>query len=178
VHFCRFIYKLLQRIESQMEGRISKCLKQSMWGLIFYIFNEVADLRLLKFRADEFRASAEYRQVIHVVSQYEQSYCKELNGVCPEWPGFVEFDRELTAEIKKLFENTKNSKLELVTQKVIILDYLVSLKQLSKLLGKNGVTAFHEKSKIEVIVEGRPAKVITEEHLKVIVGKLKATKLI
>lgn len=37
---------------------------------------------------------------------------------------------------------------------------------------------FHGKSKIEAIVEGAPAKVITDDHLRAISAKLKAIKLI
>lgn len=37
---------------------------------------------------------------------------------------------------------------------------------------------FHGKSKIEAIVEGAPAKVITDDHLRAITAKLKAIKLI
>lgn len=45
---------------------------------------------------------------------------------------------------------------------MIILDYLITLKQLSGLLAKNDMELFHRKSKIEAIVEGAPSKVITD----------------
>lgn len=35
VHFCRFVYKLLQRIQTKIGGAISENLKSSMSGLIF-----------------------------------------------------------------------------------------------------------------------------------------------
>jgi hypothetical protein len=65
-----------------------------------------------------------------------------------------------------------------IQQRVIILDYLITLRQLSSLLAKNDIQLFHAKSKIEAIVEGAPAKVITSEHLNAITSKLKAIKLI
>lgn len=35
VHFCRFVFKLLQRIESKINGDIATSLKLNMCGLIF-----------------------------------------------------------------------------------------------------------------------------------------------
>lgn len=46
-------------------------------------------------------------------------------------------------------------------EKVVILDYLITLKQLGNLMQKNDIEIFHGKSKIEAIVEGAPAKNIT-----------------
>jgi hypothetical protein len=77
-----------------------------------------------------------------------------------------------------MYQEIKKEKIDMVQQKVIILDYLITLRQLSNLLGKNDIEMFHEKSKIEAIVEGAPVKVITEDHLKAISSKLKAIKLI
>lgn len=61
---------------------------------------------------------------------------------------------------------------------MIILDYLITLRQLSSLLAKNDLEMFNNKSKIEAIVEGAPAKLITEDHMRAITAKLKAIKLI
>jgi hypothetical protein len=44
---------------------------------------------------------------------------------------------------------------------VIVLDYLVTLRQLIGLLLSNDMEGFHNKSKIEIIVEGSPSKKIT-----------------
>ena len=61
---------------------------------------------------------------------------------------------------------------------MIVLDYLVTLRQLIGLLQSNDMEGFHVKSKIETIVEGSPSKSITQEHLKAIQAKLKAIKII
>lgn len=42
----------------------------------------------------------------------------------------------------------------------------------------NDLEGFHNKSKIETIVEGAPSKTITQEHLSAIRAKLKAIKII
>lgn len=59
-----------------------------------------------------------------------------------------------------------------------MLDYLVTLRQLIGILQNNDIEGFHNKSKIEAIVEGSPSKTITEEHLNAIRSKLKAIKII
>lgn len=61
---------------------------------------------------------------------------------------------------------------------MIILDYLITLRQLAGLLAKEDIELFHTKSKIEAIVEGAPAKVITGEHLRAISAKMSLIKLI
>ena len=63
-------------------------------------------------------------------------------------------------------------------ENVIILDYLITLKQLVHLVQKYDIEGFHTKSKIEAIVEGSPASHITEEHIRGISSKLKAIKAI
>ena len=55
-----------------------------------------------------------------------------------------------------------NSELEEVKDEVIVLDYLVTLRQLIALMQNNGLEGFHTKSKMEAIVEGAPSKNITE----------------
>lgn len=47
-----------------------------------------------------------------------------------------------------MFEEVGRSDLEECQQKVIILDYLITLRQLSSLLAKNDLEIFHTKSKI------------------------------
>lgn len=77
-----------------------------------------------------------------------------------------------------MFSDIQSKDLEECQEKVIILDYLITLRQLSGLLAKNDIEMFHGKSKIEAIVEGAPAKHITDDHLRAITAKLKAIKLI
>jgi hypothetical protein len=44
--------------------------------------------------------------------------------------------------------------------------------------GKKDIDYFHKKSKIEAIVEGRPARNITQDHFDAIVHKLRVFKMI
>ena len=63
-------------------------------------------------------------------------------------------------------------------EEVILLDYLITTKQLLLIHSKKDIEYFHKKSKIEAIVEGKPAKNITYDHFEAIVHKLKVFKLI
>jgi hypothetical protein len=63
-------------------------------------------------------------------------------------------------------------------EEIVVLDYLVTLRQLIGLLLNNDLEGFHNKSKIETIVEGAPSKHITQQHLTAIRTKLKAMKVI
>ena len=59
-----------------------------------------------------------------------------------------------------------------------MLDYLITLKQLLHLSLNVDLEVFHVKSKIEAIVEGKPAKTITEAHVKAIEDKMRVIKLV
>ena len=51
-----------------------------------------------------------------------------------------------------MYRQVQSENIEMIKNHVIILDYLVTLKQLVNLLQKNDVEIFHSKSKIEAIV--------------------------
>jgi hypothetical protein len=68
----------------------------------------------------------------------------------------------LTKNIIGLYERVENlHNVEECQEEVIVLDYLVTLRQLIGLLLSNDMEGFHNKSKIEIIVEGSPSKKIT-----------------
>lgn len=63
-------------------------------------------------------------------------------------------------------------------ERIVLLDYLITMKQLLLINANKDIEYFHQKSQIEAIVEGRPAKSITDQHLQAIVHKLKVFKMI
>ena len=63
-------------------------------------------------------------------------------------------------------------------EKIILLDYLITTKQLILINAKKDIEYFHRRSKIEAIVEGRPAKNITQDHFDAIIHKLRVFKMI
>lgn len=78
-----------------------------------------------------------------------------------------------------LYEKTRDYRSsEGKDEEVILLDYFITTKQLLLINAKNDIEYFHKKSKIEAIVEGRPAKTITEDHFEAIVHKLRVFKMI
>ena len=60
---------------------------------------------------------------------------------------------------------------------MILLDYLITLKQLVNLDKKVTVEDFHRRSKIEDIVEGKPTAHITKDHINAINTKIKIMKI-
>lgn len=69
-----------------------------------------------------------------------------------KWIGYQTFETEIVSEIKSMYRQVQSENIEMIKNHVIILDYLVTLKQLVNLLQKNDVEIFHSKSKIEAIV--------------------------
>lgn len=59
-----------------------------------------------------------------------------------------------------------------------MLDYLITSKQLLHILNSSNLSEFHAKSKIEAIVNGKPTKNITNDHIRAIKEKLRTMKLI
>jgi hypothetical protein len=66
---------------------------------------------------------------------------------------------------------------EQVRDEVILLDYLITLKQLLNLDERVSIEDFHRKSKIEEIVEGKPTSNITKEHIGAINTKIRAMRI-
>ena len=56
---------------------------------------------------------------------------------------------------------------------MIIVDYLITFRQLLDLQEKCSISEFHTSSEIEKIVEGNPIKCIKKEHVKGIIAKFK-----
>jgi hypothetical protein len=55
---------------------------------------------------------------------------------------------------------------------------MITCKQLLNIIDHSNLADFHMKSKMEAIVNGKPTKNITEDHIKAIKDKLKSMKII
>ena len=85
----------------------------------------------------------------------------------------------LTSEIITLFEEIKEaSEPENLLKEIVVLDYLITLKQLLELLKEGNMEEFHGKSKIQAIVEGDVIDSVSCEHVKMIGNKLRALSII
>lgn len=65
-----------------------------------------------------------------------------------------------------------------IKEEIIILDQLITLKQLQKLDEKYGWEVFEQKSKIESIIDGEPLQYIQKKHILAISSKLQTLKIL
>jgi hypothetical protein len=184
IHLCRFMYKLIIRMAdrlSQPRNDQLTALKHSLTGAIFEKLAEVEELRLLPAKlANDFRESADFAKISQIIQQYLSKYRKDLAGFAETRQSLGALKEQLGRNILALYEGVEGEHEEPEEWKdeVIVLDYLVTLRQLIAILQNNDLEGFHSKSKIEAIVEGAPSKTITEEHLNAIRSKLRAIKII
>ena len=91
----------------------------------------------------------------------------------------MDIEDVLSSEIIDLYSKiTSLTTFEGHDEEIILLDYLITTRQLLLINSKKDIEYFHKKSKIEAIVEGRPAKTITQDHFDAIVHKLRVFKMI
>ena len=75
VHFCRFVYKLIQRINSKIDGKIAEGLREKMNGVIFLKLNQVQKLSSLEGgKASEYKKTADFQKICQIVDQYQKKY--------------------------------------------------------------------------------------------------------
>ena len=152
-----------------------------MIQVIFKKLGELKNLTLLESEvATEFRGFPEFGKLYKICDQYEQKYQKSL----PTQNLFVQYsqssiDQLLQTQIRTLYSYVigYQTNPEQVREEVILLDYLITLKQLLSLDEKASLDDFHRKSKIEDIVEGKPTSNITKEHIGAINTKIKAMRI-
>jgi hypothetical protein len=65
-----------------------------------------------------------------------------------------------------------------VKEEIMILDQLITLRQLHKLDEKYGWETFENRSRIESIVEGEPLEYIQKKHILAIRSKLVSLRII
>lgn len=129
--------------------------------------------------AVDYRTSPDYNKIAQIIDQYIAKYSKDLSGMRHLGRPLSGFKEQLTRSIVNLYEKVEGEDdIGEWKDEVIVLDYMVTLRQLVGLLQANDIEGFHNKSKIETIVEGSPSKTITQEHLSAIRAKLKAIKII
>jgi hypothetical protein len=184
IHFCRFLYKLTIRMRDKLSPELNEemaPLKEYMAGLVFEKLEEVNSLKAVNTKhAADYKCTPDYHKIAQIIEQYVAKYNKDLSSISQLVKPLSAFKEQLTKSIVGLYERVGAEEEEGSEWKeeVIVLDYLVTLRQLLGLLQGNDMEGFHNKSKIETIVEGAPSKVITQEHLNAIRAKLKAIKII
>jgi len=183
IHFCRFLYKLVVRMKDKLSQEVNEeltPLKELMAGLVFEKLDEVNNLRAVNSKhAPDYKATPDYHKIAQIIEQYVAKYTKDLSTIHQNLKPLATFKEQLTKSILGIYERVQGEEEGgYWKDEVIVLDYLVTLRQLVGLLQSNDMEGFHNKSKIETIVEGSPSKMITQEHLNAIRVKLKAIKII
>ena len=129
--------------------------------------------------SSDYKSTPDYHKISQIVDQYVTKYSKDLNNITQTVKPLGYFKEQLSKNIVAIYERVQGQEdISPLKDEVIVLDYLVTLRQLVGLLQSNDMEGFHVKSKIETIVEGSPSKSITQEHLNAIRAKLKAIKII
>ena len=89
------MYKLLQRIDSKIEGEISEGVRDRMYAIIFMKLRDVESLRNLdSFKASEYKKTPDFQKIRQIVDQYQKKYEKEISGE-GRWTGYESFQSEL-----------------------------------------------------------------------------------
>jgi hypothetical protein len=89
-------------------------------------------------------------------------YSKDLNNINRQTKPLGQFKEQLAKNIVSIYQRVEGQEeIGRLKDEVIVLDYLVTLRQLVGLLQSNDMEGFHVKSKIETIVEGSPSKSIS-----------------
>lgn len=65
------MFKLLQRIESKINGDVNVNLKENMQGLIFDKLEDMMELNCLGSASAEYKKSPDYKKICQIASQYE-----------------------------------------------------------------------------------------------------------
>ncbi len=135
-----------------------------MAALIFDKLEEVNTLRTVNPKnAQDYKTSQDYHKIAQIIDQYVSKYTKDLASIQQVNKPLAAFKELLTRNIIILYDKVEGEEENPEWKdEVIVLDYLVTLRQLVGLLQGNDLEGFHNKSKIETIVEGAPSKTITQ----------------
>lgn len=107
IHLCRFMYKLIMRIEerlSQHRNQELGQLKDQMCGMIFEKLGEVEDLRVVSGKvAEDFRESTDYTKINQIIQQYLSKYRKDLSNYAQSSHPLAAIKEQLTRSILALY---------------------------------------------------------------------------
>lgn len=95
---CRFVYKLLQRIQHNLENASGvNDLQSSMKGLIFQKLADVLELNCMndEKKAREYKKTQDYQKISQIIDQYQKKYEKDLGDASGSWSGLSRMDSEL-----------------------------------------------------------------------------------
>ena len=109
IHFCRFVYKLLQRIDTTIDGSIGNDLRTSMNGILLEKLYSVENLTCLEQnKGNEYKKTSDYQKVCQIVTQYLEKYQKEISTEKQKWIGYQTFETEIVSEIRSMYRQIQS----------------------------------------------------------------------
>jgi hypothetical protein len=107
IHFCRFLYKLIERMTKAFNIDSYRKLRTKMTTLIFNKLKEVSQLKGLELKSrDYFKSTAEFSKLFSITSQYEEKYREALQEFIVEADDFESEDHLselISKEVQSLF---------------------------------------------------------------------------
>lgn len=155
-------------------------MKRLMGGLLFQRLTDIEQLSFFsKIEKKQYQDTTDYAKIVQIVGQYQTKYKKDLNKI---YHDSVLNNEKLKSSLNQqivflhsLIDGCDGSE---VKEEVIALDYLITLRQLLILLEENNIQNFHNRAKMQQIVDGSPSQNITSEHISAITQKLKTLKML
>lgn len=110
-----------------------------MTGFIFEKLDEVTNLKYVNSKyCQDYRNSSDYVKISQIVDQYQAKYSKDLAHLRPVAKSLSYFKEQLTQNILLVYERVEDQPdIGEFKDEVIVLDYLVTLRQLIGLLQNN-----------------------------------------
>lgn len=125
-----------------------------MSGLIFDKLTEVEELKMVNPKyVEDFQNSSDFNKIEQIILQYQSKYARDLVPLKQISKPLAVMKEQLHKNVINLYSFIEErNNVEECKEEVIVLDYLVTLRQLIGLLQGNDLEGFHIKSKIETIV--------------------------
>lgn len=83
VHLCRFLYKLIMRMQEKLsssENEELATLKEYMTSLIFEKLEEVENTKQISSKyVNDYKQSTDFNKIIQIIDQYRAKYSRDLN---------------------------------------------------------------------------------------------------
>lgn len=150
-----------------------------MTGLVFDKLEQIAKLQLLTpIERKEYMETSDYAKITQIINQYQSKYHDDLSGMNYKVVSLEELRELINHQIIFLYGRVESQNPGDVKEEVIVLDYLITLRQLLCILAEDNIQTFHGKSKMEQIVEGSPSQNISVEHISAITAKLKTLQML
>lgn len=150
-----------------------------MCGLLFGKLDDIELLKTLSLIENkEYKETSDYMKIVQIVNQYQSKYNKDLQSIGKRQVTLQQLREVLNQQILFLHTVISGRVGSEVKEEVIVLDYLITLRQLLLILEENDLQSFHTKAKMEQIVEGTPAQNITADHILAITHKLRSLKML